>query len=528
MRGIAVAKTNTFSARWLGADAPSERGAASPWRAYLWALAFVVLATLLDLALKGRMAEATLIQVYLLGILPVALRGDRGAAIAAAILSVAAFDFFFVHPYLTFAVSDTQYLLTFVIMGLVGVVISTLTSRLVAQLSAARHRERRAQALYQLSRSLLAVREAADLLAEGARVIGSELGQPVGAWLRGREGEPVVASDLELTPDELEALRWTLKEGHPAGPGMGAWPGSRYLLLPVIGARGLHGALALGWAELEADPAGDVRGTLATSVNQLAMALDEARSREEADRALRQAEAEHLRSALLSSVSHDLRTPLTGIVGAASSLVDGADRLSPDVRRELAQGIEEEALRMNRLVNNLLQATRLEAGASPIARTWFPLEEAIGPVLARLAPELAVHAVSVELPPDLPLVHGDPVLIEQVFANLLDNAAKYSPPGTPVRIRAWPDGDWLWVEVSDRGPGLPAGQEEAVFQKFRRFPGASGAGGAGLGLAIARGVVQAHGGTIAARNLPEGGAAFRFSLPLASSSDTRERGTYHA
>lgn len=375
---------NQPQATWLGADAPSVRGQARPWRAYGWAVVSVVACTLIDQALFGRIAVPNVIMVYLLGILPVALRGDRGAAIAAAVLSVAAFDFFFVHPYLTFAVSDTQYLLTFAIMGLVGIVISTLTSRLAAQLSLARK-----------------------------------------------------------------------------------------------------------------------------------IALNEARAREDADRARHQAAAEGLRSALLSSVSHDLRTPLTGIVGAASSLVDGADKLSLDVRRELAQGIVEEANRLSRLVTNLLNATRLESGSVQLACSWFPLEEAIGPALTRLASELARHPVTVDLPLDLPLVHADPILVEQVFANLLDNAAKYSPADTPIHMRAWPEAGHLWVEVSDRGPGLPPGEEERVFEKFRRYPARAGSEGAGLGLAIARGVVQAHGGTMTAYNLPRGGAAFRFSLPLA-------------
>lgn len=506
-----IAKLTRVS--WLGADAPSERGAA-PWRAYAWALGAVVLCTLIDQGLRGRMAEANLILVYLLGILAVALRGDPGGAVAAAVLSVGAFDFFFVHPFLTFAVSDTQYLLTFAIMGLVGGVTSTLTSRLVAQLSAARHRERRVRALYELSRSLLSAREPAAIMAEGARVIGVELGQPVGAWLKGADGEPQAASPTELAPHEREALRWTMRERHPAGPGMGAWPDSRYLFLPVIGAKRLHGALALGWVHLEVAHEGDVRATLATSVNQLAIALDEAAARDEAEQARRQVETERLRSTLLSSVSHDLRTPLTGIVGAASTLVDGAERLTPEVRRELAQGIVEESNRLGRLVTNLLSATRLETGLVQPARTWFALEEVIGPVLARLATELERHPVHVELPPDLPLVHADPILVEQVFVNLLENAARYTPVDTPVRVRAWPEPERLWVEVSDRGPGLPPGEEERVFEKFRRY--SAGDGGAGLGLAIARGVVQAHGGTMTARNLPEGGAAFRFSLPLAA------------
>ncbi|HEY9857030.1 MAG TPA: ATP-binding protein [Stenomitos sp.] len=510
---------------WLGVDSPAERGHALPWQSYGWSLISVVVCTLVDQMLFGRMAESNLIMIYLLGILPVALRGNGGAAFFTAVLSVAAFDFFFVHPYLTFAVSDTQYLLTFFIMGMVGMLISALTARLASQLSAIRQRERRAKALYELSRSLLSARAPMAILSDGARVIASELGQPVGAWLKGPHGEPFLAATpaIPLNASEEEVLRWVLREGRSAGPGTGMLPGSAYLFMPVTGARTVYGALALRWSEEDAFPGAEVRSTLQTSVNQLAIAMDEARAREEADKALRQAEAERLRSALLSSVSHDLRTPLTGIVGAASSLVDGAEALTPEVRRDLAQGIVEEANRLSRLVNNLLQATRLDSGAVQLARTWFPIEEAIAPALARLSSELSLHPVQVDLPRDLPMIDGDPLLVEQVFANLLDNAAKYSPPGTSIRVKAWPDGGWLWVEVSDRGPGIPPGEEERIFEKFRRYPARSGAAGAGLGLAICRGIVQAHGGTMRARNLPEGGSAFQFYLPIANADATSKR-----
>lgn len=509
-------KPHALWERWLGADAPAATGGALPWRAYAWALVAVVAATLLGQVLVGRLEKANLIMLFLLGNLAIALRGDRGAAITAAVLSVAAFDFFFVPPHLSFVVSDTQYLFTFFVMGLVGSVISTLTARLVAMISESRERERRARALYELSRSLLAARAPEEALAEGARLISQELGRPVGAWLRGGAGHSVQAEGMKspLTASESEILHWVLREGEPAGPSTETFPGATALIIPVRSASRVHGAFVLRWPEHERPPGPETRAVLETGANQLAIALEEARARAEADAARSQAEVERMRTSLLSSVSHDLRTPLAGMVGAASALIDGGDALPADVRRELLQGIVEEGARLGRLVTNLLHATRLEAGHVQLTKEWFPLEEAIAPALTRLQGPLAQHPLSVDLPADLPMIHGDLALIEQVFINLVENATKYTAPGSPIRVRAWQEGEQIWSEVSDQGPGLPPGEEVRVFEKFHRFPGRSGAQGAGLGLAICKGVVTAHGGRILAMNAPDGGASFRFSLPL--------------
>ncbi len=511
------AATRRIGENWLGADSPSRRSEHSSWRAYAWAIVTVIACTLIDHLILRLTPESNLIMVYLLGNVAVALRGNRWAALLAAILSVGAYDFFFVHPYLTFAVADTQYLFTFFVMGLVGTVISTLTARLVAELSATRQRERRALALNALSHSLLTADAPAEMLEEAARLIGHDLGLTVGAWLNGEQEGPIVAvpPPSSLTRSEVEILRAVLKEGMAAGPGTTNLPGSGYLFLPVRSAQRIHGAIGIPIPEGTQLLLPEVRSALETVANQLAIAMAQAQARAEADEAKRKAESEQLRSALLSSVSHDLRTPLTGIVGSAGTLVEGAEALDPHIRRELAQSIVEEAERLSRLVKNLLQATRLEAGSVQLMRTCFPLEEALSPALARLQPMLEGHPVEVDLAPDLPFVDGDPVLIEQVFGNLLENAAKYTSAGTPIRIEASMAGELLWVSVCDRGPGLPSGEEERVFEKFHRHPVPGGRSGAGLGLSICRGIIEAHGGTIKAFNRTGGGACFRFSLAIA-------------
>ncbi|HEY9720690.1 MAG TPA: ATP-binding protein, partial [Oscillatoriaceae cyanobacterium] len=505
--------------RWLGVDAPASRGKELPWGAYGWAIALVVLATLVARAVYGRLDEANLILIYMLAMLPVALRGDSGAAIATAVMSVAAFDFFCVPPLYTFEVSDTQYLLTFVVMGLVGGSLSMVAARLAAEISASRQRERRARALYALSHSLLAVRMPDEVLAEGARVLGGELGLQVGAWLQDTEGEPqaVGRAPMALNTSEWQVLRWCVSEGAYAGPGTGVLPGLAHMFMPVRTSRRVHGALGIVRPAEEQSRASEIRAMLETGANQIALAIEEARAREEAAAARTQVETERLRSELLSAVSHDLRTPLTGIVGAASSLATDADALPDDVRRELAQGIVEEGDRLNRLITNLLQATRLDAGALHLNRTWCSIEEVVTPPVERLATMLERRHVTVDLP-ELPLLHVDVALLEQVFVNLLENAAKHTPEGTPITVRARHAGDRIEIEVSDEGPGLPAGEEEHIFEKFR----STRTGGAGLGLAICRGVVQAHGGAIQAANGPRGGASFRFWLPLTAPPPTPE------
>ena len=252
---------------------------------------------------------------------------------------------------------------------------------------------------------------------------------------------------------------------------------------------------------------------LETFANQTALAIERAALAEEAQASQVRMEAERLRNSLLSSVSHDLRTPLATITGAATTMLESESRLDERTQHELLESIRDEADRLNRLVHNLLEMTRLESGALELRREWHPLEEVIGAALGRLAKSLGARRVTVSVPPDLPLVSIDDVLIEQVFVNLLDNALKYTPADSAIRIIVTATDQSITAEVADHGPGLPKGQEARVFEKFYRAA-PDGRRGAGLGLAICRGIVLAHGGRIWAHNLPEGGVAFLFTLPL--------------
>jgi two-component system sensor histidine kinase KdpD len=289
-------------------------------------------------------------------------------------------------------------------------------------------------------------------------------------------------------------------------------PGAAVRCLPLTSGGRVVGVLVLAPAADFAWRADD-RLFVDAFVRQAGLAIERARLGEEAKLAALRARAEELRSSLLSAVSHDLRTPLAAITGAASALRDEAAATDPHERRELLDTIAEEAGRLERLLANLLDMTRLESGGLEPKREWVPLEEIVGAALARLEPQLTGRPITTELPEDLPLAFGDPLLLEQLVINLLENAARHTPPGTPIAIRAAAVDGALELEVADRGPGLAPGDEARVFEKFQRGVRAGG-GGVGLGLAICRGIATAHGGSIQAENRPGGGALFRLMLPL--------------
>jgi two-component system sensor histidine kinase KdpD len=494
-----------------------RRRLTSGWRAYGTAIALVAIATAVSFLMFPYFALSNLIMVYLLGVLLVATRVGRGPSLVASVLSVAAFDFFFVPPRFTFAVSDTQYLVTFTVMLAVALVISDLATRIRAQADSARERERRTAALYAMSRDLARSHSVPAIVAVSVQHIAEVFGAEVAALLPGPDGMliPHAGASTSFEPDrtDLAVARWAFEHREPAGLGTSTLPGARALYLPLVAARGSLGVFGVRAADSHAFDAPEKLHQLETFVNHTALALERTQLAEEARQVQVRMETERLRNSLLSSVSHDLRTPLASITGAASTLLDSGAHMDAATRVELLDSVREEANHLNRLVQNLLEMTRLESGSLELHHDWHPLEEVIGAALRRLGKRLADRRIDVKVAPDLPLVLIDDVLVEQVFINLLDNALKYTPAKSPVRIAATATENRITVEVSDRGPGLPPGEEERVFEKFYRG-GATGERGAGLGLAICKGVVEAHGGHIWAHNLPEGGVAFFFTLPL--------------
>jgi two-component system sensor histidine kinase KdpD len=305
--------------------------------------------------------------------------------------------------------------------------------------------------------------------------------------------------------------QWAFDHRQIAGLGSDTLPGASMAWVPLQGSRAALGVLGVRPTESLLPLAPEQMDLLDTIARQVASGLERVRLATEAEEARVAAETERLRSTLLSSVSHDLRTPLATITGAASTLLEPGT-LGPEAERELKEAIYEEGDRLNRLVTNLLDMTRLESGSLQLGKDWESLEELVGTALARLERGLVGRSVSVRLPADLPLVSVDGLMIEQVFVNLLDNAVKYTPPGSPISISATASDDEVTVEVADEGPGVPPGAEEKVFEKFHRV--GVGPRGSGLGLPICRAIVTAHGGRIWAENRTPRGVAFRFTLPL--------------
>jgi two-component system sensor histidine kinase KdpD len=493
----------------------------SKWSNYFFGMLVVIVCTVLAQLVNNRLERSNLIMLYLLGVVLVAVRFGRGPSIVASILAVAAFDFFYVPPYLTFAVSDTQYFVTFGVMLTVAVVISSLTGQIRLQAEAARQRERRTAALYSMSRELARTRGQEQLQAIALRHLKEVFASEVTIILPGAAGKLKTdeASYPLFMKDETEVAvaQWVFEHGQMAGQGTSTLPGAQALYLPLVASQRTIGVLGLClYIPNLLSP--EQLHLLENFATQTALAIERDYLTEETRHSQLQIETERMRNSLLSSVSHDLRTPLATITGAASSLLEDGKSLSPQTRRELLTAVYEEAGRLNRLVGNLLDMTRLESGAIQVKKEWQPLEEVVGTTLARLEntnPALsATHPINVKLPPDLPLVPLDEVLIEQVLINLLENALKYTPPGTTIEISATAQPQMVTVAVSDRGPGLMSGEENQIFDKFYRAKSGKATGGVGLGLTICRGIIEAHGGRIWAENQPMGGAVFHFTLPL--------------
>lgn len=487
-------------------------------RDYGRAVIIVAAASVVCLLLRSRLATIDVAMALLLAVVLVASRYPRGPALAASGLAIAVFDFVFVPPYYTFDVHDTAYFLTFAVMLLVALIMSGLTARIREDALAAREREQRTAALFALDRELDSIGKPEEILTIAARHLGGAVrGTAVILPADGDRALPAwPGGGVFESPAVRVAAAWAFEQGEAAGWGTSRGAEAEALALPLGRPSGTLGVAVIdpGDPERELDPAD--RRTVVELTELTAEALERALLAERHEQARKEVEGEKLRTALLSSLSHDLRTPLSSIEGAASSLLQHAGAIPEELRRELVEAILAESRRMASLVTNLLDMMRLESGALTVHKEWQPLEEALGVALLRLEQRLSAHPVTTRLPSDLPLVPIDGLLIEQVFINLLENAIRYTPPGTPISIRAWPEGGAIVVEVADRGPGIPAGKEEAVFERFYRATAAESQEGAGsgLGLTICRGIVVAHGGRIWGSDRPGGGAVFRFTVPL--------------
>ena len=495
------------------------------WLGYLGALSMIaatggVAAGLKRLQLAD--AEANTVMLFLAAVACVAYWFGTGPAILGSVAAVLVFDFFFVEPRLDFAVSDAQYVVTFAVMLAIGILISTITSRLKAQLESGKRRERRISSLQEMGKQLSSLSGEVFLVSAAGAKVAELTGGEVAIYLRQFSGPPHLAYGLkgEITghPLSLPVAQWVIDHNERAGAGTNTLPNALALFFPLTGSQQTLGALAIRAADMPRLLEPDERRMLEACANQLALALERDQLAIEAAEARIEAEAEQVRSALLSSVSHDLKTPLAAIAGASSSLL-AVNSIDDATRRQLLETVADEALRLNRLLENILQMSKLDAGAAAPNKEWHVLEELVGSALHRVRGELSAHPVDVRISPQLPLLLVDGLLLEQLLVNLLENAARYTSAGTPIQIVGAPEGNSLRLSITDHGPGIPAGMEERIFEKFYRANPAADAGrGSGLGLAICRAIAKTHGGNITAANRPGGGAEFVVRLPLQKDS----------
>jgi len=486
---------------------------------YLWALVPIVVCTLLGLATSDIFTLADQAMIYLLGVLIASSRLSRGPSLLCAVLSIAAIDWFFVQPLYTFNVDDARYTVTFAVMLVVAVAVSHRTVLLRELADATRERERRTASLFELSRAL-GIECASLPIAETAvrqvrNLFGCDAAVFRGGGATGLE-QLVPGSAEEFAAErEIAVARWVFEHGRAAGYGTDTLPAARALYLPIVGLRGTFGVFAIATRQLGDDLTPSQRQILETFIAQTALALERVELTEEASRSCVMAETERTRSTLLSTVSHDLRTPLASINGSAQVLLDEANPVDAVTRRELLQAIHGESDRLSRLVANLLDLTKIESGALRVKKEWCPVDEVVHSAVDRMRGRAGSHSFELSLPEQILLAPVDPVLMEQVLVNLLENAVKYSPGESRIDVAVRGGDDSVVFEVSDRGQGIPPGLEQKIFERFYRVGLPDQSDGAGLGLAVARALVEAHGGSIRASNRPAGGATIRLEIPSA-------------
>ncbi|MBX9608123.1 MAG: DUF4118 domain-containing protein [Gammaproteobacteria bacterium] len=473
------------------------------WRAFGGAAAWVIAVTALTAPLHLTLGLINSAMLLLLTAVLAAYRFGPRPGLLAAVLAVASFDLFYVPPRFSFAVSDVQYTVTFAVMLGVALLVGQLTARLRTEATAAQASEQRTRALFEMARELTAALTLEQVADIGQRFV-AELCDARAVLLvlnDAEQLEPVPDSPLPSEVD-LRLARAALAGGTDATP---ADPSTYYL--PLAAPLRTRGVLAV------TQPLGlEQRSVLETIAALLALALERMHFIAVAQTALVSMESEQLRNSLLAALSHDLKTPLTALAGLAESLRLVGSPLAP-AQAEIADAIRDEALRTGTMVTNLLEMARLQSGEVRLQREWQPLEEVVGAALRARGALLADREVHLDLPADLPLLAFDALLMERVFCNLLENAAKYTPPGSAIEVSARAVEAWVEIAVADRGPGLPAGNEARLFDKFTRGQAESKPPGMGLGLSIVRAVLEAHGGTVGAANRDGGGAVFTLTLP---------------
>jgi two-component system sensor histidine kinase KdpD len=488
------------------------------WRSYAQSVALVAAGTAVSALIRPFFSPTNLVMVYLLTVVMAAIYLGRGPSFLAAVLSVLVFDFFFVPPRWTLAITDLEYLLTFAALLGVGLIISNLAARVREQADTARRRAAQTAELYALSQDLAAAADLDAILHAVLTHVGQTFGRQAAVLLptpQGERVEPRASSPgFALNQNQLAVAAWTFKHGEPAGHGTDTLASTDLRCLPLKTARGIVGVLGVKPIHPTSLLTPDQRELLQAFASQAALAIERVQAGEQAQRAELLQATEKLRTTLLNMISHDLRTPLVSITGALSSLEEDTLEFDAATRRGLIENAREEAERLNRLVGNLLDMTRIEAGGLELRPELCDVQDLVGSALEQAERVLQSQPVKVDVPVGLPLVPMDFVLMVQVLVNLLDNAVKYSPVGSAIEVHAGIQDSELQIEVADRGMGIPPADLERVFDKFYRVQRPGSVTGSGLGLSICKGIMEAHGGRIWAKSREGGGTLVTLALPL--------------
>jgi two-component system sensor histidine kinase KdpD len=507
---------------------PVARPVASPDLARRYGLTAAIVAALTALAtpLRDTLDLANIVMLFLLAVLFAGVRLGRGPAVFAAFLSVGCFDFFFVPPRLSFAVSDVQYLVTFAVMLIAGLITGQLAAGLRLQASVAEDREGRSRALYEMARELSAALTAEQTVEIAKRYMERAAEADITLLLPDKDERIRVDADAAAGGVDGGVAQWVLDHGEEAGIGTATLAAHQALYLPLRAPMRVRGVMVLRPRDARWNPSPEQRQLVVASAALIAIALERIHYIEVAQQALVHMESERMRNSLLAALSHDLRTPLTALVGLSDTLVINPPA-DPAERVAIERSIREQAERTSTLVENLLDMAKLQAGGVKLKRQWQPVTEVIASALDSRADLLRAHHVRIEVPDDFPFVAIDAVLMERVFANLFENAAKYTPAGSEVVVSATladdpAAGRVVELSVADNGPGIPKGREAWLFEKFTRGADESANSGVGLGLAIVRAIVEAHGGKVRAENRPQGGARFTITLPAGTPPDLSE------
>ncbi|MGE5540365.1 MAG: ATP-binding protein [Gemmatimonas sp.] len=481
------------------------------------AVALVAVATSAAWAMDGQYSLASQAMVYLLAVVVAAFFAGAPTSVVTTVLAVAALNFFFIPPRYTFEV-DREYLIDLAAMLLVAVVVSGLAARLRAEALRARQGERRARETYALAERIGEATGERDLAQAAVHALHKAFGMPCCLLLSGGDDGALArvaqAPESEALAVDFDAAGWVVGNPITIGPTTGYWPRLPSWYVPLPAAEGALGVAVIGVGD-GTERTEDDRLHAEALARQIAVAIERTRLGAKAEAAARDVVAESVRSALLAAISHDFRTPLAVIIGAAGTLADRGDRMDAEERAGLLATIEREATEMSAVAENILQLARLSSGALALRRDWQSIEEIVGSVVGRHRRRGSERRVTAHVARDLPLVRADAVLLSQVVANLIDNAVKHAPGDSPIEVDARARDDAIEIAVKDRGPGLGEGDPARLFDAFIRGRTEATDVGVGLGLAICKAVVEAHGGRIWARNRPGGGAEFRLTLPTA-------------